>query len=308
MEPQAPSAHSRPLAHIAGGPSSSAGHSGSRLGWCSRACATFHLPRATTSMESAQTVLPATLVSNFLVIETAGRQTQLLSLHCRYRLVGHAGDPDLVKRFGGSTPGQPDADAGARRQRRSEAAQPGHFKTPASWARRALKGFGRSPTISPICPTTLAFGFDGVLGFPLFRQTPADPRLPPVTDHHQPPTACPLRNPASPSVQHEQNTPLIPIQLGAESLVALVDSGSDAPLSLNTVGLHPTFLSGPKPGVLMATLAGDRIGNDRTSGPAAHHWPYVFENPMSRHGRAVLHRRRLAPQFHRSPSTKSGIR
>jgi hypothetical protein len=57
---------------------------------------------------------------------------------------------------------------------------------------------------------------------------------------------------------NEQNTPLIPIQLGAESFIALVDSGSDAALSLNTVGLHPAFQFGPRPGALVATLTGDR--------------------------------------------------
>jgi hypothetical protein len=106
----------------------------------------------------------------------------------------------------------------------------------------------------------LGVRIDGVLGFPLFRETLL------TLDYLQSqiiitPHGVPMALPGVTILfNNEQNTPLIPIQLGAESFIALVDSGSDAALSLNTVGLHPSFRSGPKPGVLMATLAGDRLG------------------------------------------------
>ena len=105
----------------------------------------------------------------------------------------------------------------------------------------------------------LGVRIDGVLGFPLFRDT-----LLTLDYLHSQVIITPQGMPmALPGVtipfNNEQNTPLIPIQLGNESFIALIDSGSDAALSLNTVGLHPTFRFGPKPGALVATLAGDRL-------------------------------------------------
>ena len=40
--------------------------------------------------------------------------------------------------------------------------------------------------------------------------------------------------------------------------MALIDSGSDSPLSLNPVGLEPAFASPPRPGATVSTLTGDR--------------------------------------------------
>ena len=79
---------------------------------------------------------------------------------------------------------------------------------------------------------------------------------------------------------NEQNTPLIPIQLGAESFIALVDTGSDTALSLNTVGLHPSFKFGPRPGSLVATLSGDRLRMTGRLGQSLTIGAYVIENPI----------------------------
>ena len=70
-------------------------------------CATFRLPPRHSSMESARTVLPATLVSNFLVFETPADK------HSSYHFIVDTGSsvtlvtPDLAKHFGGSTPANP---------------------------------------------------------------------------------------------------------------------------------------------------------------------------------------------------------
>jgi hypothetical protein len=126
----------------------------------------------------------------------------------------------------------------------------------------------------------LGVRIDGVLGFPLFRETLL------TLDYLQSqiiitPHGVPMALPGVTILfNNEQNTPLIPIQLGAESFIALVDSGSDAALSLNTVGLHPTFQYGPKPGVLMASLAGDRLSMIGRLAVPLTIGAYVVENPI----------------------------
>jgi hypothetical protein len=221
-------------------------------------CTTFRRPPRKTSVEAAQSVLPASLVSNFLVIETQ------VDKHGPYHFIIDTGSsatlltPDLVKRYGG----------------RPRTNQP---------AVRVLGANGQVQLLNPVTLKRLQLGsarfegvqalvydladlsnhlgvrIDGVLGFPLFRET-----LLTLDYLHPRVTITPYGAPmALPGVtipfNNEQNTPLIPIQLGAESFIALVDSGSDAALSLNTVGLHPAFQFGPRPGALVATLAGDRL-------------------------------------------------
>ena len=242
-------------------------------------CATFRRPPRRTSLESARTVLPATLVSNFLVIEAPADK------HTTYHFIVDTGSsvtlvtPELVKRFGG----------------RKLANQP---------AMRVRGANGQVKLLDPVILKRLQLGsarfegvqalthdlddlsnhlgvrIDGVLGFPLFRDT-----LLTLDYLHSEITITPYGVPiALPGVtipfNNEQNTPLIPIQLGAESLIALVDSGSDAALSLNTVGLHPTFQFGPKPGVLMASLAGDRLSMIGRLAEPLTIGAYVVENPI----------------------------
>jgi len=52
---------------------------------------------------------------------------------------------------------------------------------------------------------------------------------------------------------------LIPLTLGNRTFVALIDSGSDMPFSLNPVGLDPVFAYGPRTGATIGTLSGDRV-------------------------------------------------
>jgi len=242
-------------------------------------CATLHLPPRHTSMESARTVLPATLVSNFLVIEAPADK------HNSYHFIVDTGSsvtlvtPELVRRFGGKTP----ANQTPMRVRGADGTV--MQLTPVILKRLQL-GEARFEGVRALThdltdlSNHLGIRIDGVLGFPLFRQTLL------TLDYLQSriiitPFGVPTAQPGvTIPFNNEQNTPLIPIQLGAESLVALVDSGSDAPLSLNTVGLHPTFLSGPKPGVLMATLSGDRLGMTGRLAQPLTVGAYVVENPI----------------------------
>ena len=278
MDLQAPSAHCRTLDHIAGARLPALAILA--LAWLLLSgCITFRLSPRHTSMESARTVLPATLVSNFLVIETPADK------HSSYHFIVDTGSsvtlvtPDLVKRFGGKTP----ANQSPMRVRGAN----GEVKllNPVILKRLQL-GAARFEGVRALThdltdlSNHLGLQIDGVLGFPLFRET-----LLTLDYLHLQVIITPYGVPtAEPGVtipfNNEQNTPLIPIQLGAESLIALVDSGSDAPLSLNTVGLHPTFRYGPKPGVLMATLSGDRLGMTGRLAQPLTIGAYVIENPI----------------------------
>jgi hypothetical protein len=98
---------------------------------------------------------------------------------------------------------------------------------------------------------------DGILGFPLFRQTVL------TLDY---PNSRVLLTPTSPenlvpgaaiAFNNASKAPLIPIRVGESTFIALVDSGSDAPLSLNPKGLNPHYASAPHPGAVVGTLSGD---------------------------------------------------
>lgn len=105
---------------------------------------------------------------------------------------------------------------------------------------------------------------DGVLGFTLFRDTLCTLDYPGARLELAP---VPFLTPAAPkpaartatiNYDNGQSTPLVTVQMGNESFVVLLDSGSDGSLSLNPAGLHPRFSQGPRSGNLAATLGGDR--------------------------------------------------
>lgn len=105
---------------------------------------------------------------------------------------------------------------------------------------------------------------DGVLGFTLFRDTlctmdypNARLELAPLP-FLTPAAAQPAPRTATINYDNSKPTPLVTVQMGSESFVVLLDSGSDGGLSLNPTGLHPRFSHGPRSGNLAATLGGDR--------------------------------------------------
>jgi len=104
----------------------------------------------------------------------------------------------------------------------------------------------------------LGVKIDGILGFPLFRKT----LLTLDYSHDRVVLAPSGGNPLIPglaiSFNNANKTPLIPVRLGDRTFIALLDSGSDAPLSLNPVGIDPKFAFGPRAGSTVSTLAGDR--------------------------------------------------
>ena len=110
----------------------------------------------------------------------------------------------------------------------------------------------------------LGLQIDGMLGFTLFRDTLCTLDYPGARLELDP---VPFLAPATPKpaartdtiyYDNAQSTPLVTVQMGNESFVVLIDSGSDGSLSLNPAGLHPRFSQGPRTGNLAATLGGDR--------------------------------------------------
>jgi hypothetical protein len=103
----------------------------------------------------------------------------------------------------------------------------------------------------------LGIKIDGVLGFPLFRETLLTLDYPRERVVLQPAAAA---GPTTGSVipfDNAQKTPLIPVRLGDRTLFALIDSGGDEVFTLNPIGIDLEFASGPTAGPTISTIAGD---------------------------------------------------
>ncbi|MBM3852868.1 MAG: hypothetical protein FJ399_06895, partial [Verrucomicrobia bacterium] len=99
---------------------------------------------------------------------------------------------------------------------------------------------------------------DGVLGFPLFRETLLTLDYPGNRVVLQPARSSAPMPGTVISVDDARKTPLVSVRLGERTLMALIDSGSDATFSLNPVGVNPRYAYGPVPGATVGTIAGDR--------------------------------------------------
>jgi hypothetical protein len=104
----------------------------------------------------------------------------------------------------------------------------------------------------------LGVRIDGVLGFPLFRETLLTLDYPGSRVVLQPSRNAPLVPGTVIPFDDARKTPLVTVRLGDRSLVALIDSGSDAFFSLNPVGVAPQFSFGPTVGATVGTIGGDR--------------------------------------------------
>ena len=104
---------------------------------------------------------------------------------------------------------------------------------------------------------------DGLIGFPLFRDTLLTLDYPASVLEMAPnPLVAPqpARQPRTSIISYnrDQSTPLIPVQMANESFFVLIDSGSDLGLSLNPNGLHPQFAHGPRVGMMVGSLDGNK--------------------------------------------------
>lgn len=99
---------------------------------------------------------------------------------------------------------------------------------------------------------------DGILGFPVFRDvllTLDYPRSRVVLSPRFPARTIP--GVAMPFALEDGTRPIVNVALGETTFMALIDSGSGLPFTLDTTGLNPPFKSGPRTGPLVATLSGN---------------------------------------------------
>lgn len=107
--------------------------------------------------------------------------------------------------------------------------------------------------------THLGVKIDGILGFPLFRDTLLTLDYPGARVLLTPARQPGLTPGESFTFNATSRVPLIPVQLGDRTLLVLVDSGSDGPFNLNPIGIDPAFASPPRPGTTVSTIAGEQM-------------------------------------------------
>lgn len=224
-------------------------------------CISFHreAPRpGRTTLGSPLIVLPAQSVGGYLIVEgkwdRSGPYHFLVDTGSSVTLVS----PEFAKRY-------------AARNPPPSAAPEVHVKSstgesvllPPTTLRRVELGDARFENIpaliSDCSPLSAHLGvkIDGILGFPLFRETLLTLDYPHSRVILDSAYSAPLQPGVTIPFNNASRTPLIPIRLGETTFIALVDSGSDAPLSLNPVGLQPAYAAAPRAGPTVNTLAGD---------------------------------------------------
>jgi hypothetical protein len=213
-----------------------------------------------TTFTSPLVQLAAQNVGNYLLLEAKWDR------HGPYRFLIDTGSsvtlvtPALARRY----PGKSLPPAGAPRVRVTSA-EGVVTELPPAWLRHLELGgaqFDEVPVLLYDCASIsahLGVRIDGVLGFPLFRETILTLDYPNTRVLLQPSRDRPLVPGATFAFDDARKTPVIPIRLGNRSLMALIDSGSDAGLSLNPVGIEPEFVSGPRACATVGTLGGDRV-------------------------------------------------
>jgi hypothetical protein len=217
-----------------------------------------------TVVEVKATTLPARIISNFFVIESKQADGSV----CRFLVdtgstVSYV-TPALAKRLAMKQK------KGAPKLVRVRSASGGELELEAITLSKLTLGeslFERVPALIfdfADLSGHLGLQIDGIVGFPVFRNTLLTLDYPGARMVIAPYPAAfaplPKQTPRLSTVafNNQQGTPLIPIQMGNESFVVLIDSGSDGSLTLNPLGLHPRFANGPRVGTLVSSLQGDR--------------------------------------------------
>jgi hypothetical protein len=225
-------------------------------------CFTFRrqVPRpGRTTLDGPLVILPATTMSNYLVIEARwdkrGPYRFLIDTGASVTLVS----PELAARYVAKNAGPVETPLVRVRSAEGETAL-----LSATTLRRLVLGgaeFENVPALIYDCTELSAhFGLriDGILGFPLFRETLLTLDYPRSRVLLEPASPAPMLPGVTVPFNNERKTPIVPVRIGDQTFVALIDSGSDAALSLNPIGLQPEFSVQPRAGVTVATLSGDR--------------------------------------------------
>jgi hypothetical protein len=248
-----------------------------------------------TTLSSPLVILPAQPIGNYLLIEAKwdrfGPYRFLIDTGSSVSLI----TPALARRY----PGREVLNAGPRV--RVTGADGKITELQETSLRRLELGDARFDDVRALiydcAPLSAHLGvkIDGVLGFPLFRETVLTLDYPKSRVLLQPAKDSPLTPGTIIPFDDARKTPLISVRLGDRSLVALIDSGSDAAFNLNPVGIKPRFVHGPTTGATIGTIAGDRtqsIGRlfeDLAIGDNTFHQPIVdLTDELSSIGGGIL--------------------
>lgn len=240
------------------------------------------LPRpGRTTLGSPLVVLPATAMSNYLIVQgkwdKRGPYHFLVDTGAAVTLVS----PELAARYPAKN-----APPTATPLVRVKSAEGETALLPAVTLRRIELGGARFENVQALVYDCAALSahlgvrIDGILGFPLFRETLLTLDYPNARVLLQRRSAAATIPGAAIPFNNERKTPIIQLQLGPQTLAALIDSGSDAVLSLNPLGLQPQFAVPPRVGATVATLSGDREQKIGRLAQSLTIGRYVVERPL----------------------------
>lgn len=214
-----------------------------------------------TTLGSPLVILPAEKVGNYLLVEAKwdreGPYRFLVDTGTSITLV----TPALARRYPGRTAPPATAPRVPVKGANGEITE-----LPATSLRRLELGAARFEEVPALiydcAPLSAHLGvkIDGVLGFPLFRETLLTLDYPGKRVLLQPAQSNALVPGTVIGFDDQSKVPLIQVRLGQRSFTALIDSGSDSTFSLNPVGLEPRFAEPPRAGATVGTItAGDRV-------------------------------------------------
>lgn len=213
-----------------------------------------------TRLSEPVTTVPASIEANYFIIETKWDK------HGPWRFIVDTGSsvtllsPDYVKRYPADK-----KDGASARAVNVRSASGAVQKLPPANVRIIKLGdalFSNVPVLIYDCSELSAhFGMriDGIIGFPLFRDTVFSldyPHSRLIISRRSAVLSVPG---TTVKFNNEIRAPIIPVSIDGETFSALIDSGSDGALVLNPLGLNPEFSQPPRTGATIGTLLGDRV-------------------------------------------------
>lgn len=213
-----------------------------------------------TTLGSPLVLVPATTIGNYLIVEARWDR------HGPYRFLVDTGSsttivtPELAVRYQAKN-----VPPEALPRVRVRSASGDTTVLSSTTLRRLELGDARFETVQVLVhdfkelSNHLGVKIDGLLGFPLFRETVLTLDYPKSRLLLQRRRTALLHPGAIIPFNNERRIPFITLTLGDQPFTALIDSGSDAPLTLNLAGLAADFEILPRPGTLIGTLTGDHL-------------------------------------------------
>ena len=218
-----------------------------------------------THIREPVTTIPALIEANYFIVEVKWDK------HGPWRFIIDTGSsvtllsPEYVKRYPGAK-----KDGDSARAINVRSAGGGMQKLPRANVHIIKLGaaqFHNVPVlVHDFADLSAHFGkrIDGIIGFPLFRDTVF------ALDYPQSRLVISRRSAAAQSgappahattvkFNNEIRAPIIPARLDGETFTLLIDSGSDGALVLNPHGLKPEFSQAPRTGALIGSILGDRM-------------------------------------------------